>query len=109
MEEIELINPRLGAIETAVERPLMLDSSGKRAWTIGPGRRDVWDADAGEWRGVRVLAREQIEIGQELVGPVVIEDASSTLLIPNGVKARRDASGNLIVNLKKPQARDDVP
>jgi hypothetical protein len=39
----------------------------------------------------------------------VIEDASSTLLIPNGVKARRDASGNLIVNLKKPQARDDVP
>ncbi len=48
MEEIELINLRLGAIETAVERPLMLDSSGKRVWTIGPGRRYVWDADAGE-------------------------------------------------------------
>jgi N-methylhydantoinase A len=56
------------------------------------------DADAGEWRRVRVLAREELENGQELVGPVVVEDASSTLVIPTGAKARRDASGNLIVD-----------
>jgi N-methylhydantoinase A len=56
-----------------------------------------------------VLAREQLEDGQELIGPVVIEDASSTLVIPNGAKARRDVSGNLVVDLKKPrEARDGV-
>jgi hypothetical protein len=99
VEEIELINLRLAAIETAVERPLMLNGSGKRVWTIGSGSRDVWDADAGEWRRVRVLAHEDLENGQELVGPVVVDDASSTLVIPKGAKARRDASGNLIVDL----------
>jgi N-methylhydantoinase A len=108
VEEIELINLRLTAIETAVERPLTLNGSGKRVGTIGSGSRDVWDADAGEWHRVRVLAREELENGQELVGPVVVDDASSTLVIPKGAKARRDASGNLIVDLKKPQAGDDV-
>jgi N-methylhydantoinase A len=107
VEEIELINLRLAAIETAVERPLMPNGSGKRVWTIGSDSRDVWDAGAGEWRRVTVLAREELENGQELVGPVVVEDASSTLVIPKGAKARRDASGNLIVDLKKPQPGDD--
>jgi hypothetical protein len=39
----------------------------------------------------------------------VIDDASSTLVIPNGAKARRDVSGNLVVDLRKPrEARDGV-
>jgi N-methylhydantoinase A len=107
VEEIELMTLRLTAIEKAAERPLMLGGSGRQVFTVGSGHRDVWDASAGEWRRVRVLAREQLEDGQELIGPVVIEDASSTLVIPNGAKARRDVSGNLVVDLKKPREVGD--
>ena len=59
-----------------------------------------WDAASGRWRRLKVLARDALEAGQELIGPIVVEDASSTLMIPDGAVARRDASGNLIVDLK---------
>jgi N-methylhydantoinase A len=107
VEDIELMNLRLAAIEKLTERPLMLDGSAKQAWTIGSSSRDVWDGDAGAWRRFPVLAREALEGGRELVGPVVVEDASSTLVIPAGATARRDASGNIIVDLKKLQAAED--
>jgi len=48
-----------------------------------------------------VLAREALEPDQELAGPVVVEDASSTLLIPQGAVGRRDAAGNIIVDLQR--------
>lgn len=48
-----------------------------------------------------MLSREAPEDYQELVGPIVVEDASSALLVPAGASARRDASGNIIVKLKK--------
>jgi hypothetical protein len=34
----------------------------------------------------------------------VIEKASATLLIPDGARARRDASGNIVVDLKPARA-----
>lgn len=107
VEDIELMNLRLAAIEKLTERPLVLDSSGKQTWTIGSSSRDVWDGDAGAWRRLPVLAREALEGGRELAGPAVVEDASSTLVIPAGATARRDASGNIIVDLKKLQAAED--
>jgi hypothetical protein len=38
-----------------------------------------------------------------LIGPIVVEDASSTLLIPEGARARRDGSGNIVVELRQTQ------
>jgi N-methylhydantoinase A len=46
-----------------------------------------------------VLARDELKDGEELLGPIIVEDASSTLIIPEGATARCDASGNLIVDL----------
>jgi len=103
VEHIELMNLRLAAIEKATDRPLMLDGAGRQTWTIGSESRDVWDGDVGEWRRVSVLAREAFDNGRKLIGPLVVEEASSTLVIPAGATAWRDASGNLIVDLKKLQ------
>jgi len=99
VDEIELINLRVAATETLVERPVRLDGSSD-AWKVGADSREVWDATAGRWRRLKVLARDALAAGQELTGPIVLEDASSTLLIPEGASARRDASGNVIVELK---------
>jgi N-methylhydantoinase A len=100
VEEIELINLRVAAIEKLTERPVRFDGAGREAWKIGVASRDVWDATSGKRRQLKVLARDALEPGQDLVGPIVLEDASSTLMIPEGAVARCDASGNVIVDLK---------
>src|SRR5581483_9618733 len=99
VDEIELINLRVAATETLTERPVRLDQPGK-PWKVGADSRDVFDAASGRWRRLKVLSRDALVIGQELTGPIVLEDASSTLLIPDGAVARRDASGNVVVDLK---------
>jgi len=106
VDEVELINLRLAAIEQAVERPLKLTNSRTEDCGIGPGSRDVWDGTAGARRRLKVIAREALETGQELIGPIVVEDASSTLLIPAGARARRDAVGNIVVDLEPAPAAE---
>jgi N-methylhydantoinase A len=99
VEEIELINLRVAAIEKLTERSVRFDGA-REAWKIGVASRDVWDATSGKRRRLKVLARDTLGPGQELIGPIVLEDASSTLMIPEGAVARCDASGNVIVDLK---------
>jgi N-methylhydantoinase A len=99
VDEVELINLRLAAIERTAERPLRLASATKQVCAVGSGSRDVWDSGAAMWQRLTVIAREALETGQDLTGPVVVEEASSTLLIPEGARARRDAAGNTVVDL----------
>jgi len=103
VDEIELINLRLAAIEEIDERPLMLDGkgnqAGKQVSVREPVSRDAWNANGGAWRSLKVLARESLNAGQELIGPVIVEDASSTLVVPDGARATCDVSGNIIVEL----------
>jgi N-methylhydantoinase A len=103
VDDIELINLRLAAIEEIDERPLMLDGKGnqvgKQVSNPEPGRREAWNASGGAWRSLKVLARESLSAGQELIGPVIVEDASSTLVVPDGARATCDVSGNIIVEL----------
>ncbi len=99
MQEIELMNLRVAAIETSVERPLNLSSSGREQWKQGEDRRDVWLPAHRQWRNVCVVTREALQQGERLNGPAIVEDASSTLLIPEGASACTDAAGNLIVEL----------
>jgi N-methylhydantoinase A len=99
VDEIELINLRLAAIEEIDERPLLLDGPGKQVSASEPVSRDAWNANGGAWRSLKVLARESVNAGQELIGPVIVEDASSTLVVPDGARATCDVSGNIIVEL----------
>jgi N-methylhydantoinase A len=99
VDNIELINLRLTAIENLVDRPLNLGGTGKQVWKLGSGKRNVWNEAKGMWQDLKVLARGALKEGEELVGPIIVEDASSTLVIPEGAKAQCDSSGNLIVDL----------
>lgn len=97
--EIELMNLRVAAIERGVDRPLNL-ASGKQQWKPGASRRDVWLASQDGYATVQVLPREVLRQGETLRGPAILEDASSTLVVPPGATAWCDAAGNLIVDLK---------
>jgi N-methylhydantoinase A len=106
VDEVELINLRLAAIETAADRPLRLARARAEVGATNARSHDVWDASAAKWRRVTVVAREAVEAGQELIGPILVEEASATLLIPDGARARRDASGNIVVDLKPSRAAE---
>jgi N-methylhydantoinase A len=106
VQNIELMNLRVAAIETGVDRPLNLTASGREAWKPGAGNRDVWQPAQDKWRNVETRPIETMKDVQRLVGPAIVEDASSTLVIPAGATAWRDAAGNLIVDLQ-PQSHAD--
>ncbi|MDP3759971.1 MAG: hydantoinase/oxoprolinase family protein [Ramlibacter sp.] len=99
VQDIELMNLRVAAIEEGVERPLNLSASGRETWAPGAGNRHMWQAGAEAWRNVPSLPRESLRQGEKLQGPAIVEDASSTLVIPANATAWRDAAGNLIVDL----------
>jgi len=98
VNHIELMNLRVAAIERRADRPLSLES-GKQVWKQEKTERKVWIASEGDWRVVPTLPREAMREGDSIAGPAVIEDASSTLVVPLGAKAWRDVAGNLIVDL----------
>jgi len=100
VQNIELMNLRVAAIETGVDRPLNLAASGREAWKPGASNRDVWQPAQDKWRNVETRPIETMKDVQKLVGPAIVEDASSTLVIPAGATAWRDAAGNLIVDLE---------
>jgi N-methylhydantoinase A len=98
VQEIELINLRVAAVEKRRERPLKLDGEEARKQTKRD-RRDVWSGARGAWRKVAVLPRDMLDDGNAQSGPMVIEEASSTLILPAGASVSRDPAGNLIVDL----------
>lgn len=87
------------------------------ARTIVVGRRPQWRPDppaAGEavpaprssrqvhfdrWLATPVYAREDLGVGIELTGPLIIEQADTTTVIDPGLNVRVDAAGNLLVTL----------
>ena len=89
------------------DRPLTLDGAGEHAKEGGHGHRDIWDGSANKWRRLPVFQRQSLMRGQNLAGPLVIEEASSTLVIPEGAVVSCDALGNLIVDLKAAQISRD--
>lgn len=97
VQEIELMNLRVAAIETGVDRPLNLAASGRERWRQGESRRRMWLPAGRDWRTVPAVAREALRQGDHLEGPAIVEDASSTLVIPPGASAFADAAGNLMV------------
>ena len=100
VNDIELMNLRVAAIETGVDRPLNLTASGRESWKPNSQSRDVWHSTSEVFRNVRTIAREALKEGERLLGPAIIEDSSSTLLIPPNSTAYCDSSGNLIVELE---------
>jgi N-methylhydantoinase A len=98
VHHIELMNLRVAAIERRADRPLNLEG-GKQAWKQSSKERMVWIASEDAWRPAPILAREAMQEGGSVAGPAVIEDASSTLIIPSGAIATLDSAGNLLVDL----------
>jgi N-methylhydantoinase A len=62
------------------------------------GRRRVW-FDGG-WHDTPVYRREQLGVGVELVGPMIVEQLDSTTVIEPRDRMRVDALGNLEITVR---------
>jgi N-methylhydantoinase A/oxoprolinase/acetone carboxylase beta subunit len=72
-----------------------------------PKPRNIYDDVAMGWGEVPVLARAGLPYGHPVRGPVLIEDASSTLAVPSDGIAIRDAADNIIITLAAGSAMED--
>ena len=89
---IEFVSFRLGLTAPLAELPLLVESAGpavkEQAIALYVGRA---------WRKGRLLSRAALVPGKPRKGPLLLEDPTSTLLVPDGWTAVRDDSDNTIL------------
>ena len=60
--------------------------------------RDVYFENGG-WQSIPVYEREQLSVGNEIVGPCMVEETISTTLIPSGFNGIVDEYKNIIIEV----------
>ena len=96
---IEIVNCRLEAVGKTPKPPM---SEG--AVPVGPPadviERRVNFGAAGGWFDTPIHDRTTLASGDRIKGPAVLEEMSSTTIIPPGYQAEVDALGNLVMEIK---------
>jgi N-methylhydantoinase A len=99
--EIEIINIRV-ALTAPIGRAALKVEGGKGSATKAlKGKRKAWLADRGRFADMPVYDRDALPVGAGIKGPAIIEEASATMIVPPGARARVDRAGNLLVELGK--------
>jgi N-methylhydantoinase A len=62
-------------------------------------RRPAWQPDAERFEDTPVWRRETLALGQEIIGPAIVEERESTTVIGRGDRLRVHESGALIIEL----------
>ncbi|MGZ5224521.1 MAG: hydantoinase/oxoprolinase family protein, partial [Burkholderiales bacterium] len=96
--EIEIINIRV-AVSAPVGRGALKVAGGKDSASALKGRRKAWLASRSTFIEMPVYDRYALAVGAGIKGPAIIEEASTTLIVPPKAVATVDRSGNLSVAL----------
>ena len=87
--EIEIINIRV-ALTAPIGRAALKVEGGKGAASKAlKGKRKAWLADRGKFADMPVYDRYALPVGAGIKGPAIIEEASATMIVPPGARARR--------------------
>lgn len=97
--EIEVVNIRVAVSARAGNSDLRVPTGKISGASAVRGTRKVWLGDRSAFAEVPVYERELLSIGHVVAGPAVIQEASSTLVLPSGARATVDATGSIIVEL----------
>ena len=100
-EALEIVNVRL--VVTAARGDRLAESWLSEPWLAEgknvEGRRDVVFTDAGQPLAARILWRPALPAGFAFVGPAVIEEPNSTILIHPGDRVTVGPTGHLMVDV----------
>lgn len=96
---IEGVNWRLRASVSAQTLSLKVSSNGKRPNDPLRGERPVLFPDIGQVISCSVYDREGLSKGHRISGPAIIEERTSTCVLPPGAHARVDPFLNLLIEV----------
>jgi N-methylhydantoinase A len=93
---VEIVNCRLEAVGVA-PKPPMRSAEGQAGMESVIDRRQVHFGANGGWQQAAVHDRAQLTPGTSIAGPAVVEEMSSTTIVPPNHHATVDDIGNLIM------------
>ena len=99
--EIEIINIRVALTAPIGRAELKVEGGKGTAAKALKGKRKAWLAGRGKFADMPVYDRYALPVGAGIKGPAIIEEASATMIVPPGARARVDRAGNLLVDLGK--------
>jgi N-methylhydantoinase A len=100
-QEVEWVNLRVTGIGPIRKPALRLVERGTGAVHALSGVRRVYFDD---WLDADVYDRARLGAGDEVAGPAVLEEFSSTVPVHPGFHARVDEHGNLVIHRGRPRA-----
>ena len=82
-----------------VDLSRLIDPAGRETWLVDAqtGNRPVWFDG---WVDTPVYDRERLPLDAVIIGPAVLEQMDTTILLHRGDRAGQDADGNLIVEVR---------
>lgn len=89
---VEIVAFRLGTTAPVEHMPILSESSQYR---VEEREIDLFLNRA--WRKGRLASRSALARNEDFAGPALLEDPTSTLLLPDGWTARRDENDNMIM------------
>ena len=94
---VRIVNLRLAAIarRPSLDLTAMAPKDGKTAAEAQTGMRRIW-AEGG-WHEAPVYDRLALAIGEQIVGPALLEQADTTIFIDPGLTGEVDKLGNLLI------------
>ena len=96
---VEFINIRVAVSAPTGDGRLDTASAQRDRATARTGTRRAWVPAINAYADVPVYARSALAVGDAIEGPAIVEEASSTLIVPPQARAAMDASGNIVVDL----------
>jgi N-methylhydantoinase A len=96
---IEIINIRVAVSAPTGDGRLETAAAARGAASALKGKRRAWVSTLNAYVEVPVYERDALAVGDVVEGPAIVEEASSTLIVPPNGRAVTDASGNIVVDL----------
>jgi N-methylhydantoinase A len=94
---LEIVNARLQARGRVPKAPLTpVEGGGSRDGAVKE-ERPVYFGERHGWIETAIYARARLPVEVPITGPAVIEEMSSTTLVPPGGTARVDSLGNIVI------------
>jgi N-methylhydantoinase A len=97
--EVEIINIRVAVTAAAVSDELKVPAGSAGRQAEPKARRQAWSGADSAFVEMPVYDRYALGVGARVEGPAIVEEASSTLILPRASVATVKPSGSLVVEL----------
>jgi N-methylhydantoinase A len=98
-EAIEVTALRVTAV---TETPPIVFPTKEEVDEAPPEKREAYFPEAGGYTSTAVYRRTELSPGQQVLGPAIIEDAESTLVVPPGDRVTADRHHHLLAEVGAP-------